>query len=188
MKHVWPAFAFLIFLLPLPSQLNNVLSQPLQSMATLAACKVLRASGLWVMNEGNVITVGSEPLEVATACNGLSMLMSLAAVVAATAALVPMALVKRLALLVTIVPIALLSNVLRISATAWAFHAFGAKVGGTYAHDLAGWLMMPLAMVFVGLELLVMSWVVVESSSDSSPLFSPISGMGARPSLGEGRG
>lgn len=188
MMRVWPAFAFLIFLFPLPSQLNNVLSQPLQSGATVAACKVLRASGLWVMNEGNVIIVGKEPLEVAAACNGLSMLMSLAATVAAAAALFPMAWVKRVILLVTIIPIALLSNILRISATAWAYHALGAKVGGAYAHDLAGFLMMPLAMVFVGIELLVMSWVFVESTTENDLLFNPLSGAGVRVKLGEGRG
>ena len=53
-------------------------------------CKFLGLTGLWVMPEGNVILVGNERLEVAVACNGLSMLMSLAATVAATASLVPM--------------------------------------------------------------------------------------------------
>ena len=45
----------------------------------MCACFLLRLSGLWVMPEGNVILVGTEKLEVAAACNGLSMLMSLAA-------------------------------------------------------------------------------------------------------------
>ena len=59
------------------------------------------------MPEGNVILVGNERLEVAAACNGLSMLMSLAATVAATASLVPMANWKRVVLLPSIIPIAL---------------------------------------------------------------------------------
>ena len=60
-----------------------------------APARSLRLTGLWVMPEGNVILVGNERLEVAAACNGLSMLMSLAATVAATASLVPMANWKR---------------------------------------------------------------------------------------------
>ncbi len=115
------------------------------------------------MPEGNVIMVGAMPLEVATACNGLSMLMSLAAAVAATASILPMATFKRLVLLVSIIPIALASNILRIAATAWCYYQFGAEVGSKYAHDGAGWLMMPTAMIFVGLELKLMSWLVVES-------------------------
>ena len=161
----WPAFAFLIFLFPLPPQINSALSQPLQSLATTCSCGLLKLTGLWVMPEGNVIQVGNERLEVAAACNGLSMLMSLAATVAATASLVPMSNWKRVILLPSIIPIALASNVLRITATAWCYHRFGAEVGSKYAHDAAGWLMMPTAMLLVGLELAIMSWLVVESES-----------------------
>ena len=163
MLRVWPAFAFLIFLFPLPPQLNSALSQPLQSLATTCSCALLKLTGLWVMPEGNVILVGNDRLEVATACNGLSMLMSLAATVAAAASLIPMAGGKRLVLLGSIIPIALLSNILRISATAWCFYHLGAKIGHDYAHDWAGYLMMPVAMLLVGLELLLMNWLIVES-------------------------
>lgn len=163
MAATWPAFAYLVFWLPLPPRVNSSLSQPLQSIATSASCRVLNMTGLWVMPEGNVIVIGGQRLEVAAACNGLSMLMSLAAAVAATAAIVSMPTIKRLVLLATIIPIALFSNVLRISATAWCYYWFGAEVGSKYAHDAAGWLMMPTAMAFVGLELLAMSWIVVET-------------------------
>ncbi len=162
-RRTWPAFAFLVFLFPLPPQLNSALSQPLQGLATRFACFLLKLTGLWVMPEGNVILVGGEKLEVAAACNGLSMLMSLAATVAATASLIPMASWKRVFLLMSIIPIALGSNILRIAATAWCYYQFGGKVGREYAHDWAGWLMMPTAMALVGLELAVMSWLVVET-------------------------
>jgi exosortase len=163
MLRLWPAFAFLIFLYPLPPQLNSALAQPLQNLATTAACFLLRLTGLWVMPEGNVIMIGNERLEVAAACNGLSMLMSLAATVSAAASLVPMANWKRIVLLPSIIPIALGSNVLRIAATAWCYYKFGSVVGSKYAHDWAGWLMMPTAMLLVGLELAIMSWLVVET-------------------------
>lgn len=185
MRAVWPAFAFLVFWLPLPPQLNSALSQPLQTIATKSACLVLRATGLWVMPEGNVIQVGGEQLEVAAACNGLSMLMSLAAAVAATACIVPMATVKRLLLLASIIPIALLSNVLRISATAWCYYQFGAEIGSKYAHDAAGWLMMPTAMALVGLELLVWNWLVVETKVAAPGSFATTLGPGRQPALGK---
>ena len=186
MYRVWPAFAFLVFLYPLPPQINTALSQPLQTLATTCACALLKLSGLWVMSEGNVILVGNERLEVAAACNGLSMLMSLAATVAAAASLVPMSNLKRAVLLLSIIPIALASNILRIAATAWCYHAFGANVGSKYAHDLAGWLMMPTAMALVALELAVVSWLVIESDEEERP--SGLIGLGLasspRPSQG----
>jgi exosortase len=182
----WPAFAFLIFLYPLPPQVNAGLAQPLQSLATTCACFLLRLTGLWVMPEGNVIMVGGERLEVAAACNGLSMLMSLAATVCATASLVPMANWKRLVLLPSIIPIALGSNVLRIAATAWCYYKFGSEVGSKYAHDAAGWLMMPTAMILVGLELALMSWLVVESDPNEER-FSLVS-MREKPENGQAGG
>jgi exosortase len=161
LRTAWPAIAFLVFLLPLPRGIDGILSQPLQRLATAGTTALLKLSGLWVLKEGNVIVIGSDPLEVAAACNGLSMLMCLAATVAAMTLLLKMETWKRVVLLASIVPIALISNILRITATAWCYHLFGAEVGGHFAHDAAGWLMMPMALVLVGLELLVMSRLIV---------------------------
>jgi exosortase len=131
-------------------------------MACLSSAALLRLLGLWVMDEGNILIVGGETLEVAAACNGLAMLMSLAATITATIILVPMANWKRVILLLSVVPIALLCNVLRISGTAWAYHLLGSVQGEKIAHDVAGWLMMPLALVLVLLELAWLSWLVTE--------------------------
>jgi exosortase len=161
LRTAWPAIAFLVFLLPLPASVNGILSQPLQRLATAGTCILLKFTGLWVIAEGNVLVVGADPLEVAAACNGLSMLMCLSATVAAMTFLLKMEPWKRVVLLASIVPIALLSNILRITATAWCFQLFGAAVGGHYAHDAAGWLMMPTALVLVGLELVLLSWLIV---------------------------
>jgi exosortase len=161
LRTAWPAIAFLVFMLPLPASLNGFLSQPLQRLATMGTTSLLKISGLWVISEGNVIVVGADPLEVAAACNGLSMLMCLSATVVAMTFLVKMAPWKQVVLLSSIVPIALISNILRIAATAWCYHLFGAAVGGHFAHDAAGWLMMPTALVLVGLELALLSWLIV---------------------------
>lgn len=165
----WPALCYLTFMLTLPNKINLLISQPLQGLGTQLSCALLRLTGLWVMAEGNVINVGTEQLEVAQACNGLSMLMSLSATVAAMIALVPMSTWKRPVLLLSVIPIGLLSNVLRITATAWCYHRFGALAGQKYAHDAAGWLMMPTALVLVALQMKVLSWLVVEPEGPAPP-------------------
>jgi exosortase len=159
---VWPAIAYLGFMLPLPPSFNNALSLPLQRLATQGSCLLLRMTGLWVIAEGNVIEVGDNRLEVATACNGLSMLMMLAATMTALVLLRPLSFWRRLVLLASIIPVALLSNVLRITATAWCYHIFGAGRGAHYAHDWAGYLMMPTALLLVGLEMALLSWFFTE--------------------------
>jgi exosortase len=156
----WPAIAFSCFMLPLPSRLNTAMAGPLQSLATLGSVTLLEATSLPVISEGNVIIVGGERLEVARACNGLSMLLSFATLITAMVVLVDRPPRQRVALLLSIVPVALLCNVLRIVATAWATHLAGHAVEA--AHDWAGLAMMPMALALMWLELRILSWVFVE--------------------------
>ena len=164
----WPAIAYLGFMLPLPPGLNNLLSLPLQRLATQASCRLLRLTGLWVIAEGNVLDIADNRLEVATACSGLSMLMMLAATISAMVLLVPLAPWRRVVLLASIIPVALISNVLRITATGWCYYLFGAGRGAHFAHDWAGYLMMPMALVLVGLEMMMLSWFFVEIEEEDT--------------------
>jgi exosortase len=170
-----PGVAFLAFLLPLPPRINVIMAGPLQAMATIASTALLQATGLPVLSEGNVIYVGTVPLEVARACNGLSMLLSFVTLITATTILVrTRPLWERVVLMASTVPIALVANILRIAATAWAYHAFGPKFGDKIAHDTAGWLMMPIALVLVWIELKAFAWLVVEDdTSDRAMVFLP---------------
>jgi exosortase len=177
LRQIWPAIAFLVFLLPLPQAFNELLALPLQSIAASSSRFLLQLSGMWVIQEGNVInlstTHGIEKLDVALACNGLRMLMTMAATVIATVILIPLPMWKRISLLVSIVPIALVSNMARIVATGWAHYLFEGTTAKHWAHDWAGLLMMPLALALVGLELAIMSWLVPKQSEDDK-LVSPL--------------
>lgn len=162
-----PGLLFLGFMLPLPLQVNTAIAGPLQSLATVASANVLTTTGLPVVTEGNVIHLGTQELEVARACNGLSILMSFVTLVTATVILArDFPLWQRITLLLSTVPIALISNVLRITVTAWCYHLFGAEIGDKVAHDTAGWMMMPLALIMVWIEIKVMSWLVIEEEID----------------------
>jgi exosortase/archaeosortase family protein len=83
--------------------------------------------------------------------------------------LVPMSTWMRVLILLSAVPVAFVSNVVRIAATAWCYQAFGADRGAQLAHDAAGWLMMPLALVLVGLEVLVLRMLFVEEDVQTGP-------------------
>ena len=90
------------------------------------------------------------PLDVALACNGLRMLMTMAATITATIILIPLPTWKRITLLVSTVPIALLSNMIRIVATGWCYYLITGPTAKEWAHDVSGWLMMPLALILGG--------------------------------------
>jgi exosortase/archaeosortase family protein len=88
------------------------------------------------------------------------MMMTMVATAMAIIILVALPMWKRIVLLVSIVPIALLSNILRITATGWCYYYFTGPHAKEWAHDVSGWLMMPLALALVVLELGILAWLV----------------------------
>src|SRR6185437_8637769 len=107
LKVALPSVVFLFFMLPLPPSVNMLLARPLQNVATDGSVALLQLLGLPVMAEGNVIIIGSTPLEVARACNGLSMLLSFVTLIAAVVILVPRPALERAVLVASAIPIAL---------------------------------------------------------------------------------
>jgi exosortase len=166
LRRIWPAIAFLVFMLPLPEVLNTLISLPLQTIATTGSYFLLQLSGFWVMQKGNIIDLqtpfGMRQLDVALACNGLKMLMTLIATVTATVSLLPLPTWKRITLLVSAVPTALISNILRITTTGWCYYYLKGGLAKQWAHDISGVMMMPTALILVGLELALLSWLVPE--------------------------
>jgi exosortase len=148
----WPAVAFLAFMLPLPYQVETALAHPLRRTATDASTYVLQTFGLPAFAEGNIIVMDDLRLGVIDACSGLGMLMTFFALATAVALLIDRPVLDRLVLVASAIPIALLANVARITATAFAHRLFGADTAHILFHDLAGWLMMPLAMALLLLE------------------------------------
>jgi len=169
-RRVWPAILFLVFMFPLPNALNMRIALPLQRIATSGSYILLQLSGFWAIQEGNIILLntpfGMRPLDVALACNGLRMLMCMAATITATVMLIPLPIWKRVTLLISTVPIAMVSNMIRIVATGWCYYFVKGERAQEWAHDISGWLMMPMALVLVGLELGLLSWLVPDEDED----------------------
>jgi exosortase len=161
-KVAWPALAFLFLMLPIPASYNQTLATPLQNIATKGSLRLLQVIGLPVIAEGHVIIVGNEQLEVARACNGLSMMLSFVTLITAVVILVKLPVWERVFLLVSAIPIAIVSNIIRITCTAMVYHYVGHDWGEKLAHDLAGWLMMPIALALVWVELRLASWLFIE--------------------------
>ena len=159
----WPAIAFLGFMLPLPFAIEVALSHPLQRLATVISTYALQTLGLPALAEGNIITIDQIHLGVVEACSGLGMLMTFFALSTAMALIVKAPLPDRLVIVVSAIPIAVIANVLRITATGAAYYYFGddSEMAHAIMHDGAGWLMMPLALGLLWLELKYLSWLLI---------------------------
>jgi exosortase len=152
----WPALAFLLFMLPLPFQLEAALSHPLQRLATEASTYCLQTLGLPALAQGNVIVIDDLRIGVLEACNGLSMLLTFFALSTAAALVIRRPLPTKLTIVGSAVPIALILNVVRITVTGVLHQTVGSTIANAVFHDLAGWIMMPLALALLWLELLVL--------------------------------
>jgi exosortase len=149
----WPAIAFLAFMLPMPFFLETALSRPLRHVATVASTYVLQTIGFPAFAEGNIIHIDQIRLGVVDACSGLGMLVTFFALATAMALIVRAPLGDKIVLVLSAIPIAIIANVARITATAIAHTTLGTDAGNAVMHDLAGWLMMPLALGLMWLEL-----------------------------------
>ncbi len=149
----WPALAFLAFMIPLPFFVDGALAQPLRGLATDMSAYALQTLGYPALAVGNIILIDQLPLGVAEACSGLGMLMTFVALATALALISKAPMYVRLLLVVSAVPIALIANVARITATGMAYYDYGSTATRAMVHDVSGWLMMPFALALLGLEL-----------------------------------
>jgi exosortase len=154
-----PAIAFLAFMVPLPYRVETALSNPLQRLGTKTSVYLLQTLGFTPYSDGNVVILGEHKIGIVEACNGLSMLLIFFALATAMAMISTKPLLDRLFLLVVAAPIAVLCNLLRITVTGLLYQVAGQKWADLVFHDLAGWLMMPLALFFLWLSLKAFSWV-----------------------------
>lgn len=166
----WPAIAFLVFMIPLPFKVEQGLRLPLQKIATKLSCWMLQSLGQPALAEGNTILLGEHPLEVEEACSGLRIFVAIAVLAFAYIMIVRPAWWERIVLVAAIVPIALISNALRIVITGLLFQYVSGEAAHKFSHDLAGWLMIPMAaaMFFAVLSYLgkLMKEVEVVSMQD----------------------
>jgi len=184
LKWAWPALAFFPLAFPLPMRVERGVNAKLQSLAVEWGNYGFQILGLPSYAEGNVIVLphadGDTRLGVAQACSGLSMLLAFVTLSAAIAFLYKSRpSVDRAILFASAFPISLACNLVRIVATGLVYYAGWTRLGDLVVHDLAGWLMMPLALGMLWLELRVMDWVTepVERLSTNELL-----GLGARDS------
>lgn len=181
----WPAVAFLVFMIPLPFSVERALGDPLQRVATKSSTWVLQTLGFPAFAEGNVIVMEKGKIAVVEACNGLSMLLTFAAITTGMAIVFKRPWVDRAVLLLSTLPVAVAANVVRISSNGVAMDLWGAEVAHDLFHDQAGWLMMPLAIAMLWFELWALSRLFVEIPAEdvalpyvgraSGPATSPVS-------------
>jgi exosortase len=162
----WQAIAFLGFMVPLPYRIHTALGGALQALATKVSTYFLQTFGAPAISEGNLILVNDVKLGIVEACSGLGMLVTFFALSTALAMLLRSAeWWKRLVLVASAIPVAVAANVVRITVTGLLYNAGQSDLARVVFHDIAGLLMMPLALAILFWELHVLRRLVVERTT-----------------------
>jgi len=144
-RRLWMPLLILIFALPLPSFFDNALSLQLQLVSSQLGVWVIRAAGISVLLEGNVIDLGNYQLEVAEACSGLRYLFPLMTLAFIVAYLYRGPMWKRVTVFASSIPITVIMNSVRIGFIGITVDRWGPAMAEGALHDFEGWLVFMLS-------------------------------------------
>lgn len=142
---------FLLFFVPLPALVLNQIALPLQLFAAKCAVGTLSLAGVPVLRQGNIVELAGTSLEVAEACSGIRSLQALVALSTVFAYVAQRKLYKRVLLVLSSVPIAVLVNAGRVSGTGLIAHYYGVEKAEGFYHSFASWLIFVVAILSLGL-------------------------------------
>jgi exosortase D (VPLPA-CTERM-specific) len=155
MKLLWVPLLYLVFMVPLPAFIATRMTAGLQLLSSELGVAVIRAAGLSVFLEGNVIDLGTYKLQVAEACSGMRYLFPLLSFGYLCAVLFQGRWWQRAVLLVAVVPITILMNSFRIGVIGILVNYYGIEQAEGFLHDFEGWVVF---MSCVGILFLII-WV-----------------------------
>jgi len=150
---------YLLLMVPIPYIIYDAAAFPLKLLVTEVSVLSMKALGIVVWQEGNILMFPNITLEVADACSGLRSIMSLLALGAAYAFVLHTKTRDRAILILSTLPIAIFTNCLRVIATGILAQYFGSAAAEGFFHEFAGLFVFGAAVVmFVALGTSLKRW------------------------------
>lgn len=160
-----PAFAVLVFLMPVPATGRQLISLPLQHYTAQATQSVGEVLGMDILRHGNMLTVNGKEVAIAEACNGMRMVFTLFLAVYVFAFVTPLRPWVRALLLVASPVIAIGANVIRMLPTVWMYGNASTSAADMF-HDVGGWAMLVLAFLLLLGMAKAARWATGESDNE----------------------
>jgi exosortase len=139
--------AFLILMIPIPAIIYNQITFPLQLLASRLAAFWLELVNVPVLRDGNVLVMSNYSLEVVEACSGIRSLVTLIALAVIYGHLVEPRRWVHWVLAILMVPIAIVSNALRVMGAGMIAHRFGPEAAEGFLHTFSGWVIFVVALL-----------------------------------------
>jgi exosortase len=141
--------AFLLLMIPLPAIIFNQIAFPLQLLASRFGEATLNLASIPVLREGNVIMLANTTLEVAEACSGIRSLVSLLTLGIVLGYFMDSRTWMRWVIALATIPIAIVTNGLRVAGTGIAAHYIGPEAATGFFHEFSGWLVFVAAFALL---------------------------------------
>ncbi len=146
----WFPLFFLLFVLPLPGFIVNVATGPLKQYVSMLAEQILYFFNYPIARSGVTLTIGQYQLLVADACSGLHSMFSLSAMGLLYLYLMRhTSTTRNLLLIASILPIAFISNVMRVMLLVLITYYLGDEAGQGFLHGFAGILLFVIGLLFL---------------------------------------
>jgi exosortase A len=148
---IWFPLLFLVFMFPLPSAIISLVSFPLKIFAAKAGVWIVSLLGIPVYGEGFNISIPAGNLLVGNPCSGLRSLIAFMALGSVFAYLAPVGTARKWFLFFITIPIALLSNVVRIPILILVSHFWGLEAAApdTFTHTGSGMLVFVIGFILL---------------------------------------
>jgi len=150
LRVLWFPFFFMLFMVPLPSELVAAVTMPMKMAVSWVTEHILFAAGYPISRSGVVLQMGQYQLLVADACAGLQTLLTLEALGLFYLNLMrhPSAF-RNITLAILIVPISFTANVIRVIALTLITYHFGDAAGQGFLHGFAGMVLFVTALLLI---------------------------------------
>lgn len=150
LRILWFPFFFMLFMVPLPSELVAALTMPMKMAVSWATEHLLFAAGYPIGRSGVVLQIGQYQLLVADACAGLQTLLTLEALGLFYLNLMrhPSA-IRNVGLALLIIPISFCANVVRVIVLTLVTYYLGDAAGQGFLHGFAGMVLFVTALALI---------------------------------------
>lgn len=151
------AFPFFLLLtaVPLPYMVDVIISGKMQLLSSEIGATILRAIGVSVYLEGNIVDLGIYRLQVVEACSGLNYLFPLFTNGLMFAYYYRAPLFVRALLVLSTIPVTILMNSFRIAMVGILVNAQGIKAAEGFMHYFEGWVIFLVCTAI----LILFAWI-----------------------------
>ncbi len=150
LKAQWFPLFFMLFMIPLPGPLVDLLTMPMKMAVSYVAENILFWFDYPIARTGVILQIGQYKLLVADACAGLHTLFTLEALGLLYLNIVRHdSVLRNIALAILIVPISFTANVIRVIVLTLITYHFGDEAGQGFLHGFAGMVLFLSALLLI---------------------------------------